>query len=395
MSERRHAVVFGAAGLLGWATVEQLLSNYPAGGSFDRVTAVTNRPLPESEFFWPQDTPGRPDLQIVSGVNLNGTTEELARQLRDNVEGIEGVSHVFYFVFHQVGEDHVRECETNCGMMQRVVGSLGLLSPNLESFVYPGGTRGYGIYVPGGTFEAPLHERMADSLPEEHAKSVAYPWFRRILAEASQGKSWTWSEVCPDAVVGFTPNGSGFSLALHWAQYLSLYACNRGRDGDSDLPVKVPFPGSEGGYNSLFTPVSSRIIGRIAIYASLNGDKCHGKVINVADSSRPTKFSDIWPSLADWFGLKGVGPAEGNESPKPGEYVEENKRHFVERGLDKAVVAGVGGGSSQLDGVGYWLSFDRQLSLDRLRSLGFVEERDPVEGWLEAFGKFREAGIII
>ncbi|KAK1569621.1 uncharacterized protein LY79DRAFT_571597 [Colletotrichum navitas] len=395
MAARRHAIVFGAAGLLGWATVEQLLSNYPTEGSFDQVTAVINRPLPESEFFWPRDAPNRPSLQIVSAVNLNGTTEDLRRQLEGNVKGIEHVSHVFYFVFHQVGEDHIHERETNCGIMQRVVDALSLLSPKLESFVYPGGTRGYGIYVPGGTFEAPLKESMADNLPEEYAKTVAYPWFRRILAKASEGKPWTWSEVCPDAVIGFTPNGSGFSLALHWAQYLSLYAYNHGRDGNSDLPVEIPFPGSESGYNSLFTPVSSRSFGRTAVYASLNGEKCHGKVINVADSTRPTTFSEIWPSLANWFGLKGVGPTEDNQPSKPGEYVKENKQHFVEKGLHKALVAGVGGGSSQLDSVGYWLSFDRQLSLDRLRSLGFMEERDPIEGWLEAFRKFREAGIVI
>ncbi|KAK2028416.1 hypothetical protein LX32DRAFT_590738 [Colletotrichum zoysiae] len=395
MPARRHAIVFGAAGLLGWATVEQLLSNYPAEGSFDQVTAVINRSLPESEFFWPRDTPNRPSLQIVSGVNLNGTTEDLTRQLGGKVKGIEHVSHVFYFVFQAVGEDHVRECETNCGMMQRVVDSLTMLSPNLQSFIYPGGTRGYGIYVPGGTFEAPLKESMADNLSEEYAKTVAYPWFRKILTKASEGKPWTWSEVCPDAVVGFTPNGSGFSLALHWAQYLSLYAYTRGREDNSDLSLEVPFPGNESCYNSLFTPVSSRSLGRIAVHASLNGAKWHGKVINIGDSARPTKFSEIWPSLAAWFGLKGVGPAEINESMKPGEYVQKNKQYFVERGLDKAVVAGVGSGSSQLDSVGYWLSFDRQLSLERLRSLGFMEERDPIEGWLEAFRKFREAGIII
>ncbi|KAK1973854.1 hypothetical protein LZ30DRAFT_609650 [Colletotrichum cereale] len=399
MCAPRHAIVFGAAGLLGWATVEQLLSNYPAEGSFDQVTAVINRPLPESEFFWPRDTPNRPSLQIWSGVNLNGTTEDLVRQLAENVKGIEHVSHVFYFatrvVFHQVGDDHVRECETNCDMMKRVVDSLSLLSPNLKSFVYPGGTRGYGIYVPGGTFEAPLNESMADTLPEDYAKAVAYPWFRRILNKASEGKTWTWTEVCPDVVVGFTPNGSGFSLALHWAQYLSLYSYNRENDEKPDLPVEVPFPGNKSGYDSLFTPVSSRILGRIAVHASLNGRKYHAKIINVADSAKPTKFGEIWPSLAEWFGLKGVGPAENTETTKPGEYVEENKRHFMEKGLGKAMVAGVGGGSSQLDSVGYWLSFDRQLSLERLRSLGFMEERDPVEGWLEAFIKLKEAGIII
>ncbi|KXH62581.1 hypothetical protein CNYM01_02784 [Colletotrichum nymphaeae SA-01] len=403
MPESNHAVVFGASGLLGWATVEQLLSNYPSKGSFENVTAVMNRPLPESDSFWPPASPSKPRLQIASGVNLTGTLEDLTSQLKSKVDGIEGVTHVFYFanllaiitVFNQGDGDDVAECKTNCGMMQTVVDAVTTLSTNLKAFVYSGGTRGYGIYTPGGTFKPPLEESMADNLPEDYAKTVAYPWWRKILSRASDGKPWTWSEVCPDAVVGFSPNGSGFSLALHWAQYLSLYAYNHGVGKNSKSDVEVPFPGNQAGYNSLCTPVSSRTLGRIAIHASLHGEKCGGKVINMADREQPTKFSDLWPSLADWFGLVGVGPRENDNAEKPGEYVKRHRQIFEEQGCGRAVTAGVGGGSIQLDSVGYWLSFDRQLSLQRLRSVGFTEERDPIEGWLEAFERFREASIIL
>ncbi|OLN92064.1 3-oxo-Delta(4,5)-steroid 5-beta-reductase [Colletotrichum chlorophyti] len=396
MSGRNHAIVFGAAGLLGWATVEQLLSNYPVEGSFDRVTAVINRPLPESDFFWPPDSSSRPDLQIVSGINLfDSSAADLTKDLGDKVDGIENITHVFYFVFKEVNEDHTRECQANCNMMQRVVDAIDVLSPRLKSFVYPGGTRGYGIYVPGGTFHAPLTESLADNLPENYAKTVAYPWFRKLLTKASEGKTWTWTEICPDAVVGFTPNGSGWSLALHWGQYLSLYAHNHGAADNSGPPVEVPFPGNEKTYNSLFTPVSSRTLGRAAVHSSLNPARCGGKVINIADSERPTTFREIWPALAAWFGLQGVGPTANEELMKPGEYVARYKHIFEEKGRPKAAIAGVGAGCSQLDSVGYWLSFDRQLSLGRLRSSGFMEERNPTDGWLGAFEKFREAGVII
>ncbi|KAK2779047.1 sirq protein [Colletotrichum kahawae] len=380
MSNLNHAIVFGAAGLVGWSTVEQLLLNYPAKGSFNKITAVINRPLPESEFYWPPESATRPKLEIVSGVNLmNGTADDLSRQLKGKVHGIADVTHVFYFVFKEVNDDHILERQTNCNMMQRVDDVITSLSPGLKSFIYPGGTRGYGIYVPGGTFPPPLEESMADNLPEDYAKTVAYPWYRQILSQASEGKSWTWTEVCPDAVVGFTPNGSGWSLALHWAQYLSLYAHNHGVDG----------------YNSLFTPVSSRILGRIAVHASLNPDKCGRKIINMADNEKPTKFAEIWPALAKWFELKGVGPGEHDQALKPGEYIQKHKHVFEEKGFPKASSAGVGAGASQLDSVGYLLSFDRQLSLERLRSVRFSEQRHPTEGWLKAFEKFREAGIIM
>lgn len=294
-----------------------------------------------------------------------------------------------------MGED-VKECQLNTNMMASVAGAMNILAPELESFVYAGGTRGYGIYIPGGTFKAPLTESMADTLPADYEKTVAYPHFRRVLTEASKDRSWSWTEICPDAVVGFTPNGSAFSLALHWGQYLSLYARNH-RDNET---TEVPFPGNETAYHAKFTPVSTRILGEIAVYAALNQDKCSGKILNAADRAEPTTWAELWPKLVHSFGMVGVGPVSedslaGDDKLKPGEYVTKYKHLFAEAGLPKGLTCGVGDGHQQLDAVGTWLTFDRQLSLARLRSVGYDREVDPAVGWLDAFEKFREAGIIM
>lgn len=245
--------------------------------------------------------------------------------------------------------------------------------------------------MPGGTFAAPLEEKLADQLPQDYAKTCAYPWFRQILTRASQGRAWSWTEVCPDAVVGFSPNGSAFSLALHWAQYLSLYAFNHGVGEE----IRVAFPGCQEAFDSKFTPVSGKTLGRISIHAALNQGSCAAKVVNMADDERPTSFSKLWPAIAAWFGLVGVGPGAGEGAPSPSEYVDSFKHVFAEQGRPRALTCGVGVGSAQLDSVGWWLKFDRHLSLGRLRALGFDEERNPVEGWLDAFEQFRAAGIIL
>ncbi|VUC28863.1 unnamed protein product [Clonostachys rosea] len=401
MSEKsNHAIVFGAAGLLGWSVLNQLISNYPQAGEFSQVTAVVNRPISESDLNLTSrgaQASARPELQIVSGIDLrHGTGDDLAHQLQTNVSDAETITHVFYFVFSALNSDAVQECKVNCDMMRRVVAAVNIISPTLKAFIYPGGTRGYGIYIPGGTFKAPLDEAMADQLPDDYAKTVAYPWFRKILTKASNGRGWSWTEVCPDAVIGFSPNGSGWSLALHWAQYLSLYSYNEGRGiANEGSQVSVSFPGCEGALDSKFTPVSSKILGRIAIFAALNPDICSGKVINMADDEHPTTFRQLWPKIASWFGLSGVGPSTETDALKPGEYVKKNEAIFSEQNRAKALSCGVGAGSQQLDSVGFWLTFDRQLSLDRLRACGFHERRDPIEGWIEAFEQFREAGIIL
>ncbi|KAK4152702.1 hypothetical protein C8A00DRAFT_16017 [Chaetomidium leptoderma] len=413
-----HAIVFGASGLIGWALVDQLLGPYPHAGSFSKVTAVTNRPLTRSDAHWPEPGSHRPNLQLVSGIDLrHGDAAALAECLKQVVQDIESVTHIYYLVFTAV-EDDIEEVTTNKGMFQNVIDAHNLLCPNLQFVAFAGGTRGYGIYAPGGTFTPPLTEDMVNNLPPSHAKTVVYPAYRELLDVARKGKKWTWCEVCPDAIVGFTPNGSQFSLALHWAQYLSLYAVNHGIIGSNPpeasntAAVEIPFPGNSASANSPFSPVSSKTLARFMIYASLHPETCgDGRLFNVADNETPCKYGEIWPKLAKWFGLVGVGPA-GNmqdqdntlkvgELPQttpavtPGEYVAKYRDTFAKHGAVNAASGGVGVGSRQLDSVGYWLTFDRQMSLQKLRATGFEGDIDPVQGWLEALEKFRAAGLII
>lgn len=96
--KKKHALVFGASGLIGWAIVDQLLCNYPCQGTFDTITALVNRPLAIQDSFWPLEVEGRPELQLSSGINLaQGTVESITELLKLKVQGIEDVTHVFYF----------------------------------------------------------------------------------------------------------------------------------------------------------------------------------------------------------------------------------------------------------------------------------------------------------
>ncbi|KAJ5179198.1 hypothetical protein N7492_002408 [Penicillium capsulatum] len=403
-----HAIVYGASGLIGWALVDQLLSPYPGAGTFDKVTAITNRPIDLCKSHWPEPSSNRPELQLVSGVDLRHTDgATLAESLKQAVKDIENVTHIYYLVFSAIDDD-IEEVAVNRRMFQNVIDAHALLSPNLQF--------GYGIYAAGGTFTPPLHEDLVNTLPADYSKTVVYPAHRELLNDASKGKSWTWCEVCPDAVIGFTPNGSQFSLALHWAQYLSLYAHNHGipanAQGTGSAPVSVPFPGNYAGATSLFSPVSSKTLARFMIYASLHPEKCGGgRLFNVADNNDPCTYGALWRQLAKWFGLEGVVPVEDSQTEKhtlkvgelpestqclsPGEYITTYKDIFTQQGRPDAAHAGVGAGNRQLDSVGYWLTFDRQMSMARMREAGFDENLDHVRGWLDAFEMFRKAGLIL
>lgn len=148
------------------------------------------------------------------------------------------------------------------------------------------------------------------------------------------------------------------------------------------------------------------------IYASLHPERCgDGRLFNISDNEVPCKYGELWPRLAKWFGLVGTTPDEEfheqqntlkvGELPQitpnltPGEYITKHRDVFALNGCGNALTGGVGVGNRQLDSVGYWLSFDRQLSLERLKETGFELDRDSVQSWLETFAMFRKAGLIL
>ncbi|KAF2808145.1 uncharacterized protein BDZ99DRAFT_445317 [Mytilinidion resinicola] len=379
-----HALVFGASGLIGWALVDELLKGYPENSTFSKVAALVNRPLNIENSYWPTPDRSRPELQLISGINLaSGTIEEFTEVMKEKVVGIEAVTHVYYFAYKQDDNSRVETAE-NAKMLERAMGALTALYPKLEFIVIPSGSKGYGIHLETKPFKAPYTEDMI--LPNPNDSSIHYAAFQHLLTEKSKGKQWTWCDVRPDAVVGFAPTGSTYNLTAHWATYLSLYA-NIESAGSS-----VAFPGTENAYNSLFNEASSSIIARLAIWASLHPEVSASQIINVADSAKAESMRDRWPKIASWFGLVGVGPAsESSEAPLlPSQYAHRHEKALKENGIGILIWK-----AEFLDSYGFYLDFDRQMSLEKCRRAGFEEEKDPNEGWFDAFEKFRGAGMIL
>ena len=100
-------------------------------------------------------------------------------------------------------------------------------------------------------------------------------------------------------------------------------------------------------------------------------------------------MSERWPAIANFFGLEGTGPLDdGKESLlKPGEYIEMHKGRWSGKGsrVFKA---------EALDEYGYHFTFDRHMSLEKVRGVGFEEEIEPNKSWFKAFGRLRAAGMV-
>lgn len=94
MPEAKHAIVFGASGIGGWAIVNALCNNYPSKGIFSAITALTNRPLPTEISQWPKDA----RLTVASGIDLmKGSQEELEHRLKNQIDNVSTVTQLFFF----------------------------------------------------------------------------------------------------------------------------------------------------------------------------------------------------------------------------------------------------------------------------------------------------------
>lgn len=88
----KRALIFGASGVTGWSFVNEILNDYPEKGIWDGVVAMTNRPLKQEDSLWPADS----RLQIVSGVDLLRSQDDIERALKEKVKDIEKITHVYY-----------------------------------------------------------------------------------------------------------------------------------------------------------------------------------------------------------------------------------------------------------------------------------------------------------
>ena len=241
------------------------------------------------------------------------------------------------------------------------------------------------MYAPGGTYKAPLHEELPPVTPPI-GDTIPYHAMREVLKKLQQGRSWSWSEITMDIIVGFAPNGSALSLAGHWATYLSCYKLIEGEG------ASVSFPGTEEAYDAQFNESAASTVARASIWASLNPAKSSGQVFNVADNTTPSCMRERWPVITRWFGLNGIAPVgDTTKTIKPSEYVDKHKPELVKKGFRDDLVLVPG----WLDGYGFACNFDRQLSLNKIRRAGFQEDKDPNTSWLEAFNDFRRAGLIL
>ncbi|KAJ0413622.1 hypothetical protein BJY00DRAFT_296626 [Aspergillus carlsbadensis] len=395
MAEAKNvALVFGASGISGWAVTKCALS-YPTPTTFSRIIGLTNRPLPFEKSGLPHD----PRLELYSGVNLRESLDEVLVKLQDTVPNLEDVTHVYYLAYSNstaYSVDVMAIRDINVGMASNAVHAVDQLCKNLKFLVLQTGTNNYGVAV----FRFQEHIEITPPLREDNPR-VPAPWGDEIfyyaqvdlLKEANKGKSWKWCEVRPDMIIGHVPLPTSMTYVEPMALYLMLY---RYVNGPGATAV---FPGSYSHYIHTCTPSSQDIIARSELYLSIEKpEQAHGEAFNTADNATPAPWTLVWPKLCEYFGLKAQGSSPEDKGWKEIDkwwiaHQDDYKKMCEDYGLRPR---GILPETWILISAGFTLlDRNRELSLDKIRGLGFTEEYPVGHGYFRVFERLVQERIIL
>jgi hypothetical protein len=188
----------------------------------------------------------------------------------------------------------------------------------------------------------------------------------------------------------------GKRLANFKALYLSLYRHKNGKGAE------VEFPGTLESWKILSNDSPQDMIACFSIYASLNPKACgNGQRFNTA-VLQPTAWSQKWPDICEYFGLKGTPPPADGSAPQPTQYLEENMDEWKEVEKEYNLVKGKVGNQRTFGGFPYFImtmfNFDRHMDMTKFEKAwddgSSMKNMDSKTAWWTAFDRFKAGGII-
>ena len=412
MTSDNHALVFGASGVSGWGIMYQLLS-YPTSTTWSSINGVTNRPLSAKDTYLPDDA----RLHLASGIDLTKPASEVAQLLKEKIQNIDKITHVFFTAYihlnertfqiikeHGLGGEikeppqqrstdwHQLVKDANTAIVRNTTGALNEVAPNMKFFVMQTGGKHYGMDSGPSAVPSLLNSPYEESRPRltgEVAAPIFYYPQVDAVNEASKGHTWKFSETRPDAIVGFVPSlgsVSGQDIGRLLGLYLSLY---RKVHGDG---ATIAFPGSQKSWRNRHTDSWQDTIGKLSIWTAIND---HAGPFNCVD--RPTTWEAKWPAICADFGLKATGPGEKPWSMlEPMQWVQQHDKEVRELIKDHNLIGDSWQGANW---VFLWailvvLDYDREYDMRKAQELGFKAQASEAEGWLETFRRLRKAKIM-
>ena len=83
-------------------------------------------------------------IQLVSGIDLTGSIDNVVKSMKDKIKGVDGVTHVIFTAYIEKPDfDSLREI--NVQILKTGISAIDQLAPNLQSVVLQTGGKAYGV----------------------------------------------------------------------------------------------------------------------------------------------------------------------------------------------------------------------------------------------------------
>jgi nucleoside-diphosphate-sugar epimerase len=194
------------------------------------------------------------------------------------------VTHVFFaaYVERKTLEE---QTSNNLALIENLVRGIEIVGPGFRHITFIQGGKAYGAHL--GIYKTPAKETDARHFPPNFYYSQ-----EDFLRRQSVGKSWSWTALRPDIVIGIAI-GNPMNLGTLIAVYASL--CK-------ELAVPMRFPGPNAAYEVLVNVTDATLLAQGMEYAALNSS-CDREIFNITNGDI-FRWKHVWPKIGEYFGLE-------------------------------------------------------------------------------------------
>ncbi len=346
---RNTALVIGGVGVIG----RNLVNHLSALPDWD-IVAVSRR------------TPDFATRAQFISVDLHD-----AAQAKVKLGGLTQITHIFYAGLD--GGIAASNTRRNLALLANAVDVVEPVAKGLQRVVLMEGGKAYGRHIRG--FKTPAKESDPRHMPPNF-----YYDQEDYLRALQVGKSWTWSALRPESVLGFSVGNP-----LNLLNVIGVYAAI-----SKELGLPLVYPGSRLAYHTLMQVTDSDLLARAQYWAATSPNAAN-EAYNITNGD-VFRFEQVWPRFADFFGMQVGQPLHISLVEFMADKGPLWDRIVAKYGLRPQAYADVA--NWEFGDFTFHTDWDLILSDGKRQRAGFTETMDSEERFLELFQQLRDENVI-
>src|ERR1700730_1557569 len=206
--------------------------------------------------------------------------------VRQQLGAVKNVTHIVCGAYIEK-PTAVEKSEVNVAILRNLLDVVESTSPSLKHITFYQGGKAYGADL--GPFKTPAREDDPRLMPPNF-----YYDQEDFLRARQKGKSWHFTALRPEAVMGFAV-GNPMNLLMVIAVYATI-------SKELGLPLRVP--GTEAAYRALYQVTSAEILAKATDWAG-STPAAANEIFNITNGDY-FRWQHMWPRIAKAFQMEYV-----------------------------------------------------------------------------------------